>query len=61
MFICNMTKGTKQNPGRDVKQKSGPNRAVLGQPWGLLAALTGCLMVYTWASRRRGFFVSGHD
>ena len=29
-------KGTKENPGKNVKQKSGLNKAILNQNWGLL-------------------------
>ena len=38
----NMTKsakGTKDSPGKNVKQKSGLNRSILEQRWGLLASL----------------------
>ncbi len=38
----NMTKsarGTREKPGRNVKQKSGLNRSILAQCWGLLVAL----------------------
>ena len=38
--IRNMTRsarGTAGNPGRNVRQKSGLNRAILAQGWGLLA------------------------
>ena len=37
--IGNMTrsaKGTRENPGRNVRQKSGLNRRILGSGWGLL-------------------------
>ena len=29
-------RGTQENPGRNVRQKSGLNRAILGSGWGLL-------------------------
>ena len=38
--IANMTrsaKGTRGDPGRNVRQKAGLNRAILGSGWGLLA------------------------
>ena len=37
--IGNMTrsaKGTRENPGRNVRQKAGLNRGILGSGWGLL-------------------------
>jgi transposase len=37
--ITNMTraaKGTRENPGRNVRQKAGLNRGILAQGWGLL-------------------------
>jgi putative transposase len=37
--ITNMTrsaKGTRENPGRNVRQKAGLNRGILGAGWGLL-------------------------
>ena len=37
--ITNMTrsaKGTRENPGRNVRQKAGLNRGILGSGWGLL-------------------------
>jgi putative transposase len=37
--ITNMTrsaKGTRENPGRSVRQKAGLNRGILGSGWGLL-------------------------
>ena len=37
--IKNMTrsaKGTRENPGRNVRQKAGLNRGILGSGWGLL-------------------------
>jgi transposase len=37
--IANMTrsaKGTRENPGRNVRQKAGLNRGILGSGWGLL-------------------------
>lgn len=37
--ILNMTasaRGTEENPGKNVKQKSGLNRAILDQGWGML-------------------------
>jgi putative transposase len=37
--ITNMTrsaKGTRENPGRNVRQKAGLNREILGSGWGLL-------------------------
>ena len=37
--ISNMTrsaKGTRENPGRNVRQKAGLNRGILGSGWGLL-------------------------
>ena len=37
--ITNMTrlaKGTRDNPGRNVRQKAGLNRGILGSGWGLL-------------------------
>ena len=40
--VKNMTrsaKGTKENPGKNVKQKSGLNRSILAQCWGLLVVL----------------------
>ena len=40
--IKNLTKsakGTVENPGKNVKQKSGLNKSILGQSWGLLAFL----------------------
>jgi transposase len=39
--IRNMTrsaKGTRENPGRRVRQKAGLNRSILAQGWGLLVA-----------------------
>jgi putative transposase len=42
--ITNMTrsaKGTVERPGRNVAQKSGLNRAILAQGWGLLRERTG--------------------
>ncbi len=40
--IRNMTKsarGTKENPGRKVQQKSGLNRSILSQEWGTFLSL----------------------
>src|ERR1700689_5109820 len=37
--IANMTrsaKGTRENPGRNIRQKAGLNRGILGSGWGLL-------------------------
>ena len=37
--ITNMTrsaKGTRENPGRNVRAKAGLNRGILGSGWGLL-------------------------
>jgi putative transposase len=37
--IANMTrsaKGTREDPGRNVRQKAGLNRGILGSGWGLL-------------------------
>ncbi|MGW6198063.1 RNA-guided endonuclease InsQ/TnpB family protein [Kribbella sp. NPDC055110] len=39
LYIRNMTKsarGTREAPGRNVRQKAGLNRAILAQGWGLL-------------------------
>jgi putative transposase len=33
-------KGTKENPGKNVKQKSGLNRAILDQGWHILESFT---------------------
>ena len=50
--LQNMTKsakGTKENPGTGVSQKSGLNKAILNQCWGMLASLldyklAGCVL-----------------
>ena len=42
--ITNMTrfaKGTRENPGRHVRQKAGLNRGILGSGWGLLVRRLG--------------------
>lgn len=44
LLVNNMTrsaKGTTENPGKNVKAKSGLNRAILAQGWGMFADMLG--------------------
>ena len=60
--ISNMTrsaKGTRENPGRNVRQKAGLNRGILGAGWGLLDGHRGLTAWKASRAERRGYWEEG--